>query len=87
MNIEQRSLNESILQSEAWYENSSALENMNQATSPKLISVQSYWRWIFIIIFILSKVFLILAIYFYIKYKDTEFENRRIKYQIESENR
>ncbi len=87
MDIEQRVLKEIILHNETWYKDSMPLESTDQNTTPKLISVQSYWRWIFITVFILSKVFLIFAIYFYIKYKDAEFENRRIKYQIEAGNR
>lgn len=49
------------------------------------MTLQKYWRLIFIVVFILSKIFLLLAIYFYIKYKDIQFENQRLKYLIETE--
>ncbi|ASZ10514.1 hypothetical protein KTO58_23015 [Chitinophaga pendula] len=38
------------------------------------ISVHKWWKYLFIIVFVLSKVFLVAAIYFYLKYKQLEEE-------------
>lgn len=89
MDLEQRMQRETILHKN-WYEELSPKnfqDNREPAIVNRYISVQSYWRWIFMTVFVLSKVFLLFAIYFYIKYKDAEFENKKIRYQIESKNR
>ncbi|GEM_PF-6345812 len=62
-----------------------SLDYRNKNALSEKITVQKYWRLIFVLVFILSKVFLLLAIYFYIKYKDIEFENQRLKYQMQTE--
>lgn len=62
-----------------------SLDYRNKNALSEKITVQKYWRLIFVVVFILSKFFLLLAVYFYIKYKDIQFENQRLQYQIETE--
>jgi hypothetical protein len=45
------------------------------------IKVHKYWRWGFIAIFILGKLFLALAIYYYLQYQAAEKEIKKIQQQ------
>lgn len=47
------------------------------------IRVHKYWRYIFITVFILSKIFLILAIYYFIKYNAAIRETERLQHKQE----
>ena len=51
----------------------------------RYLQVQPYWRWLFLVLFICSKIFLLGTIYFYLKFKDAEFENMKLKYQLKWE--
>ncbi|MES2518165.1 MAG: hypothetical protein V4585_08665 [Bacteroidota bacterium] len=47
------------------------------------IKVHKYWRPTFIAVFVLSKIFLALALYFYFKSDSVEQENARLKQELE----
>jgi hypothetical protein len=46
-----------------------AIEDLPYIADTTHIRVRKYWRYIFILVFILSKVFLATSIYFYLEYK------------------
>lgn len=54
-----------------------------QSVSSNQIKVHKMWRWIFLAVFVLGKVFLGFAIYYYLQYRQATMEIQQIRQQIE----
>jgi hypothetical protein len=53
-----------------------AIEDLPYIADTTHIRVRKYWRYVFILVFILSKVFLATSIYFFLEYKHYQEQKR-----------
>lgn len=68
-----------------WSAGQKEKEYIHVRESSTHIRVHKYWRAILIAIFVLSKIFLILSIYYFLQYRNAEKEIRGLKQQVRTE--
>jgi len=54
-----------------------------QAVPSSHIRVHRYWRWAFIAVFVLSKIFLVLSVYYIIQYQHTQDQIKDLQQQVQ----